>query len=286
MSKSAERLLQLLQLEKIEENLYRGQHEERPDIRLFGGQVLAQALRAACSTVDQSRSPHAIHAYFLKAGSFELPVLYEVDRIRDGGSFTTRRVVAIQGGEAIFNMEASFHKAESGWNHAALMPNVPTYDELEDDVAVVRALDTRDPRISGMARIERPFELRSVFRPGSDAWAMERRWNPVWMRYRVPVAADDPAVASCLLAYASDMGMVSTATLPRAEAHDRSRLRQASLDHALWIHRPVPINGWLLFHKHTNTAQAARGLNHGEFFAEDGTLVASVAQEGLMRFSA
>jgi acyl-CoA thioesterase-2 len=278
----AQHLLRILELEPIEQNLYRAANEVRGQFRLFGGQVLAQALRAACYTVE-ARAAHSLRAYFIRAGDAARPVLYEVERIRDGSSFTTRRVVAIQQGEAIFSMDASFQIDEDGFEHAHRMPNVPPPEELEDDLTVVQGLLERHPSSSPMAGRPRPFEMRSVFAPGSPAALANRFWNPVWVRFCADAPPPDSPLARCLLAYASDMGLVSTATLPHGESVPRERFRQASLDHSLWIHRPVPLHDWLLFHKHTSTASGARGLVHAEFFARDGTLVASITQEGLMR---
>jgi len=283
-SERAAHLLRILELEPIEQNLYRGSNEIRGNFRLFGGQVLAQGLRAAYHTVE-GRAAHSLRAYFIRAGDTARPVLYEVERIRDGSSFTTRRVVAIQQGEAIFSMDVSFQVDEGGFEHAHRMPNVPPPEELEDDITVVQAMSERHPGLSPMAGRPRPFEMRSVFKLGSPAWLMNRFWNPVWIRFRGAVPAADSPLARCLLAYASDMGLVSTGGLPHADAVARQQFHMASLDHALWIHRSVPLDDWLLFHKHTSTASGARGLSHAEFFARDGTLVASVSQEGLMRIA-
>ncbi|MFU8815636.1 MAG: acyl-CoA thioesterase [Pseudomonadales bacterium] len=278
----ASRLLQILELEPIEQNLYRGLNEARGRFRLFGGQVLAQALRAACQTVE-GRRPHSLRAYFMRAGDASRPVLYEVERIRDGASFSTRRVLAIQLGQAIFSMDVSFHIGESGFEHAHAMPNVPPPDELEDDLVVASRLEADLPGLSPMAGRARPFEMRSVFTLGSAAWQQNRFWNPVWIRFCAAVPEGDTALPRCLLAYASDMGLVSTAALPHAATQPRSALQMASLDHALWIHRDVPMGDWLLFHKRTSVAEGARGLVHADFFSRDGVLVASVSQEGLLR---
>lgn len=278
----ADRLLEILQLERIEENLYRGLNEARGNFRLFGGQVLSQALRAAYATVD-ARQAHSVHAYFMRAGDAARPVLYEVDRIRDGRSFTTRRVVAIQEGKAIFSMSVSFQIEEQGFEHSASMPNVPPPDELEDDLVVVARLRQRHPNLSPMAGRPRPFETRSVFALGSSAWEKNRFWNPVWIRFAREVPGSDQALVRCLLAYASDMGLVSTSVLPHAESLARDSVQMASLDHALWIHRPVCMDDWLLLHKHTSTAERARGLVHAAFYDIDGELLASVSQEGLVR---
>lgn len=278
----AERLLEILQLERIEENLYRGANEARGNYRLFGGQVLSQALRAACETVS-NRQAHSVHGYFMRAGNADLPVLYEVDRIRDGRSFTTRRVVAIQEGKAIFSMSVSFQVAEEGFDHAASMPNVPPPEELEDDMLVAARLKGAQPNLSPMAGRARPFEIRSVFEFGTPAWEENRLWNPVWIRFAAPLPELDDTLARCLLAYASDMGLVSTSLLPHAENLSRDRFQLASLDHALWIHAPVPMGEWLLFHKHTSTASGGRGLVHAAFYDSGGGLLASVTQEGLVR---
>jgi len=285
----ATRLLEILDLERIEENLYRGHNEVSGRFRLFGGQVLAQALRAASNTVED-RHVHSLHAYFMRAGDAELPVLYEVDRIRDGRSFTTRRIVAIQDGRAIFSMSASFQVDESGFEHTHSMPNVPPPEELEDDLDVVASLRERHPDLSPMAGRARPFEMRSVFPLGSTAWQQHRFWNPVWIRFPLDISpsadADDhqrQMLARCLLAYSSDMGLVSTALLPHGGKVPRQSVQMASLDHALWVHRQLPLNEWLLFHKRTSTADGARALTHADFFSRDGVLLASVTQEGLLR---
>ena len=278
----ADRLLELLELERIEDNLYRGLNEERGNLRLFGGQVLSQALRAAYLTVAE-RHAHSVHGYFMRAGDAARPVLYEVDRIRDGRSFTTRRVVAVQNGEAIFSMSVSFQVDEHGFEHAASMPNVPPPEELEDDLEVIARTDDRHPNLDAMADRVRPFETRSIFPLGSDAWKRNRFWSPLWIRFARELPTDDEVLSRCLLAYASDMGLVSTSLLPHVEDVSRERIQMASLDHALWIHRPVPPNEWLLFHKHTSTASGARSLVHAAFYDRAGRLLSSVTQEGLVR---
>ncbi len=281
ISEEAARLLEILALEPIELNLFRGANEDRLG-RLFGGQVLAQALRAAANTVE-GRRPHSLHGYFMRAGEPDRPVLYEVERIRDGSSFTTRRVVAVQNGEAIFNMDASFQVEEPGLSHEIAMPNVPRPDALEDDVTRARREAKTNPQISMWAQHPRPFEMRSVFPQDQPRAAREQFWNPVWVRFRNAVPSDDAALRFCLLAYASDMGMVSTATLPHVDTVPRTEIQMASLDHALWIHRDFRIDDWLLIVKRTSSASGARGMNHAEFFDLDGRLVASASQEGLMR---
>lgn len=274
-------LLALLALERVEQNLFRGQNEAPRNPQLFGGQVLSQALRAAYETVE-GQAAHSLHGYFLRAGRHDRPVLYEVDRIRDGRSFATRRVVGIQKGEAIFSMSVSLHKDELGFDHASAMPNVPPPEELEDDHLVAARLPEDAPGLSPWVRLPWPFAVRSVFPPGSEAYYEPRRFAPAWIRFRGELG-DDTALHHCLLAYASDIGLVSTSALPHQATMDRSRLQMASLDHGLWLHRPLRVDEWLLFHKHTTAATGARGLNHTEVYDRSGLLVASITQEGLLR---
>jgi len=284
----ARRLLELLQLEPIEQDLFLGGNEARGPYRLFGGQVLSQSLRAAGLTIDPASGlkPHSLHGYFMREGLAERRVLYEVERIRDGRSFTTRRVVAIQNGEAIFNLDVSFHVDEAGMEHADPIPNVPRPDAVGDDLDSVRQLveaGVDDPRLSPLAGLARPFAMRSVFEPGSTQWGLNRNWSPVWIRFLGDVDKSDHALSRSLLAYASDMGFVGTAALPHQQDVPRTRLQMASLDHAIWIHRDPDLSDWLLYHRSTTWAGAARGLCHAQFFNVGGELVASVTQEGLLR---
>lgn len=276
----ADKLLQILALEQIDLDLFLGQNEGRGTSRLFGGQVLSQALRAATSTVNDDRTPHSLHGYFLRPGNPDRPVLYEVDRIRDGRSFTTRRVVAIQDGKAILNMSVSLQISEEGMAHGKAMPNVPPPEELADDFERANAEPEDNPRLGPMAKRERAFELRSVIAPWE---AGERFFSPVWMRFRGDADPADSALQHALLTYASDVGLVSTATLPHIDTTPRNSLMMASLDHALWVHRKPVLTDWFLFAKRTSTAAGARGLSHAEFYTRDGELIASVSQEGLMR---
>lgn len=273
-------LLDVMDLEVIEDDIYRGRNENRKGMgpRLFGGQVLGQALAAASRTVEADRPCHSLHAYFMRPGDPAVPVLYNVERIRDGRSFTTRRIVAVQRGEAIFSMDASFQLQEPGLEHQIDASAWPSPDQLEDDVTVARRMPKNAP-ISGWARRPRPFELRSVY--PLDQERPDGNENPVWIRFRQPV--DDTRMHQFLLAYASDMGLVSTAMLPHRHDVPRSQLQMASLDHALWFHQPFDTTEWLIYIKETPTAAAARGFNRGSFYTRDGTLVASTMQEGLMR---
>tara|TARA_R110002072_G_scaffold89232_6_gene200068 strand:- start:64290 stop:65141 length:852 start_codon:yes stop_codon:yes gene_type:complete len=273
---AAAELLTILELETIDVNLYRGQNDSLHRQRLFGGQVLAQAISAAINTVDSDRPCHSAHGYFLRPGSPEVPVLYRIDRIRDGRSFTTRRIVALQKGEAIFSMDASFQVVESGMEHQMPMQNVPGPEELEDDVIIAKRNGVTNP----WQLRERPFEIRSVAQL-SDA-SKNRSENPVWVRFRQEVP-ETQRHHQQLLAYASDMGFVSTSFLPHQEQHNRDHIQMASLDHALWFHKKISVSDWLLFAKETNNSEGARGFNRGAFYNRDGILVASVMQEGLMR---
>lgn len=279
----ADRLLEILDLERIEENLYRGENEDPDGGRLFGGQVMSQALTAARRTTEPDRYPNSLHGYFIRPGQSAQPVLYEVERIRDGRSFVTRRVVAIQNGAAIFNADVSFHREEVGLSHSDSMPNVAFPAELSDDVTLARQAPDDDSRYPPWARFGRPFETRLVYRPESLRKPVERYWNPVWMRFRRRDVELDTQIGHSLLAYASDMGMVSTSAVPHAETVSRTQLQMASLDHSIWFHRPFRVDRWLLFVRRTSTATGTRGMNHAEFYSTDGQLVASVSQEGLMR---
>lgn len=282
-------LLKVLKLETIEDNLFRGANENRRGFRLFGGQVLAQALAAADQTLDGSdagglpRPCHSLHGYFLRPGDSNQPVLYRVERIRDGRSFTTRRIVAIQKGEAIFSMDASFQVREEGLSHQEDMPDFPEPESLEDDNVVSRRLaeeKSGDKPISRWALRERAFDFRSVFlldKPGPDEYSY-----PVWLRFREKLP-DDHSLHQYLLAYASDMGFISTSILPHREVVKRDKIQMASLDHALWFHRDFRVDDWILYMKETVAGGGSRGYNRGAFYTRDGVLIASAMQEGLMR---
>lgn len=270
----SEELLGLIKLEAIDDNLYRGQNDTVHRQRLFGGQVLAQSVAAASRTAD--RPCHSAHAYFLRPGMPDTPVLYRVERIREGRSFMTRRIVALQNGVAIFSMDASFQSVESGLEHQIPMGDFPSPSELEDDVVINKRRGVTNP---WMLR-DRPFECRSTIQLGDPE--KPRTENPVWIRFRSDVP-DDPATHQQLLAYASDMGFVGTAFLPHQGTHDRDDIQSASLDHALWFHRPVNVNEWILFHRETTNGDSARGFIRGGFYTESGVLVASAMQEGLIR---
>ena len=276
-------LLDQLDLEQIETNLFRGiTSSSMGGPRLFGGHVIGQALIAASRTVEE-RPCHSLHGYFLRPGDPSLPIVYDVDRIRDGKSFTTRRVVAIQKGEAIFNMAASFQVIEEGLSHQFEMPDVPPPDECADESEAWQARLAEMPEEMRRMAHERPIEMRRV-EPFNMANPEKRPpYQHAWLRAstRLP---DDPALHQCILAYASDMGILSTCTLPHGMSF-MSGLMTASLDHAMWFHRPFRVDEWVLFAQDSPVASGSRGFNRGMMFTRDGTLIASVAQEGLIRLT-
>ena len=276
-------LVDLLTLERIEVHLFRGQSQDLGWGSVFGGQVLGQALSAAAQTVPPDRAVHSLHSYFLRRGSVDRPIVYEVDPIRDGRSFTTRRVVAIQGGQAIFNLSASFQVDEVGLEHRAEMPEAPRPESLLSATELARQVAERIPSpLRERATSQRPIESRPVD-PDS---ALRPRVRPprrqVWYRAidRLP---DDPALHRYLLAYTSDFYFLTTALQPHGVSWLTSNVQIASLDHAMWFHRPFRMDDWLLHVVESPSASGARGLVRGQFFTRDGLLVASTIQEGLMR---
>ena len=278
-----EELLALLDLEPLEVNIYRGRNRDIGTGRVFGGQVMAQALVAARRTVDQPREAHSLHGYFILPGDLSAPIVYFVDRLRDGGSFTTRRVTAIQHGRAIFNLSASFHVAEDGREHQAPMPEAPDPDTLAPELALIREMAERIPEsLRPVLTQDRPIDFRPVA-PVDPFRAEQRRpERRVWLKAlgRLP---DDPLVHQAVLAYASDHGLLPTALLPHGIAFRSPGLQMASLDHALWFHRPFRADEWLLYVMDSPTAAGARGFTRGAVYTREGSLVASVAQEGLIR---
>jgi acyl-CoA thioesterase-2 len=284
MSRAVDDLLAILDLEQLEHNLFRGRSPQAGWQRVFGGQVIGQALVAACRTVDTgTRQPHSLHAYFLLPGDPKVPIIYDVDRIRDGKSFTTRRVVGIQHGNAIFSMSASFHVEEPGFDHAAVMPNVPPPEELPSDQEIKSSvLPIMPDPVRAYFERERPIELRPVeFARYLSRQPMEPKFN-VWIRTtgRLP---DDPTIHQCVLAYASDMTLLDSTLIAHGRTVFERAIQGASLDHALWIHRPFRADEWLLYAQDSPSASGARGFARGLIFSRDGKLVASVAQEGLIR---
>lgn len=277
-------LVALLRLEPLGPDRFRGASEDIGTRNVFGGQVLGQALMAACRTVETSRPVHSLHAYFLLAGDKREPIDYEVDRVRDGRSFATRRVVALQKGRTIFTMMASFQAAEAGaFEHQHPMPPVPAPDTLVSDIEQRRGLVGHlPPHVRDKLSSERPVEFRSV--DPLDPFKPERRpaETRIWMR-TLAALPDEPALHCAMLAYASDHGLLRAALRPHGLSFMQPKLRGASLDHAMWFHRDFRIDDWLLYAIDSPSGGASRGLCRGEVFSRDGRLVASVAQEGVLR---
>ncbi|MGF1468283.1 MAG: acyl-CoA thioesterase [Sandaracinaceae bacterium] len=274
-------LIERLDLERIDRDLYRGQSPDDGRPRVFGGQVAAQALVAAVRTVEE-RVVHSLHAYFLRPGNPKIPIIYEVDRIRDGRSFATRRVVAIQEGEAIFNMAASFQREEEGPAHQDPMPEAAPPGSVPSNLERYRALAETDPVFGFLGRLEALIELRDL--DPVDPRSRERRSGQhlVWFRAHGALP-DDPLLHQCVLAYASDMTLLGASLRHHGLTWLDPKLQVASLDHALWFHRAFRADRWLLYVTESPSTSHARGMNFGRIYAEDGALVASVAQENLMR---
>jgi acyl-CoA thioesterase-2 len=285
MNPAVQDLLSILDLEPLEVNLFRGRSPQVGWQRVFGGQVIGQALVAACRTVDEieTRPPHSLHGYFLLGGDPTVPIIYEVDRIRDGRSFTTRRVVAIQHGRAIFSMSASFHVHEQGFDHQSEMPKVPGPEDLPGDAEIRdRVLPMMPDPIRRYFERERLIELRPVeFERYLGKRFPDGRFH-IWMRTTSTLPAT-PAIHRCVLAYASDLSLLDCALVPHGRTVFEKSIMAASLDHALWFHRPFKADEWLLYSQDTPSAGGARGFGRGLIFTREGMLVASVAQEGLVR---
>ncbi len=277
-----EDLISLLQLERIEDNIFRGDSRDIGSPQVFGGQVLGQALSAAQNTVD-SRVAHSLHAYFLRRGDITAPIVYEVDRARDGGSFSNRRVVAIQHGRPILNLAASFQSPEDGLEHQAGMPEVPGPDGLQTLHEIAQELPDSVPmKMRRFLTEKRPFEFRPVRPTNFEKREKLPPINHVWVR-AVDRLPDDATLHQNLLAYVSDYELLVASTLPHGLSFIRDNVIMASLDHALWFHRKVEIDQWHLYSIDSPNASGARGLARGQFFTEKGILVASTTQEGLVR---
>ncbi len=273
-------LLGLIRLERLELNLFRGESRDIGSPQVFGGQVLGQALMAASGTVTE-RVVHSLHAYFLRRGDFNAPIIYEVDRSRDGKSFSSRRVVAIQHGEQIFNLAASFQAEEEGPDHQVEAPNVTPPEELTDLASEVRRyLPEMPAERRRFWSLQRPFEFRSVepLRSGEPRPGVRH----LWFRLTEP-CPEDQTLQRCLLAYMSDYHLLETATLPHALSYPRGDVTLASIDHGMWFHRPVNMNDWLLYALESPSSSGSRGFAMGSIFDRQGRLVASTVQEGLMR---
>jgi len=283
MSAPVQDLLKILDLEQLELNLFRGYSPQTGWQRVYGGQVIGQALVAACRTLDAAvRPPHSLHAYFLLGGDPKVPIVYEVERVRDGRSFATRRVVAIQHGEAIFIMSVSFHGDEPGLAHQAPMPDVPMPEELPTLADLKQRVLPMPEPVKRFYERERPIELRPVEFDRYMGRKIENGRFHLWLRAsgRLP---DDPAIHRCVLAYASDMGLLDSSLVPHGRTLFEKEFMAASLDHALWFHRPFRADDWLLYAHDSPNLSGSRGFSRGLIFTRDGTLIASVTQEGLVR---
>ena len=286
MTSPVSELVDLLALERLENNLFRGQSRDIGTKYVFGGQVLGQALSAAQATIDNGHYPrdaHSLHAYFLRAGDIEAPIVYNVDRTRDGGSFSVRRVTAIQHGQVIFFAAASFHKQEEGVSHQLSMPEVPRPEDISPADPVPDAvLETLPIKIQRWLDRAGPFEFRHVY-PRDELNPPKRPpFQQVWFRLAERIG-DAPELHRAMLAYASDFHLLGTANFPHGISYYQPGVQMASLDHALWFHRPFRADEWLLYSIDSPSAQDARGLARGQVFDVDGNLVASTAQEGMVR---
>jgi acyl-CoA thioesterase-2 len=271
-------LLQLLELERLEDNIFRGASRDIGSPQVYGGQVLGQALKAAYATVEPERVAHSLHAYFLRRGDFNAPIVYFVDRARDGHSFSSRRVTAIQHGEQIFNLSASFQRPEPGFEHQSAMPQVPPPEALPDVELHAELLARLPEKLRQFHLRGRPFASRSA----PPLAAVPATTQCLWVR-AVDRLPDDDALHRCLLAYASDFYLLPTATVPHGQEKPGQQFMLASIDHAMWFHRPVRVDEWLLCVTDSPIATGARGFTRGSVFDRSGRLVASLAQEGLMR---
>jgi acyl-CoA thioesterase II len=276
-------LLDILDLETLEHNLFRGESPANGWQRVFGGQVIGQALTAAARTVE-GRLAHSLHAYFLRPGDPKAPIIYEVDRIRDGESFATRRVCAIQHGQAIFTMGASFQREEEGFSHQIPMPDAPPPESLPTEAELKQKFMHLLPEAMRVFwEKDRPIEIRPV--DYSRIVAPQKRepaTQNIWFRATAPLP-DDVALHQCVLAYASDYTLLDTALIAHGRVLFDPRLMLASLDHSLWFHRPFRADEWMLYAQDSPSGEGARGFCRGSIFSRDGRLVASVAQEGLIR---
>lgn len=287
MNQLLDDLIKVMTLERLEMDLFRGESRDIGSPQVFGGQVLGQALVAATATVEE-RVVHSLHAYFLRRGDFNSPIVYEVDRALDGKHFSSRRVVAIQHGRQIFNMSASFQLPETGVDHQIPMPDVPLPESLPDVESHYRGMaDRLPPAARRMLEQKRPFEFRPVLPPDLLRQAKSEPVKYIWFRavdkLAVDKLADDEALHRCLLAYVSDFHLLDTALKPHGLSMISPKLVIASIDHAMWFHRSVRVDDWLLYAIDSPSASGARGFTRGSVFARDGRLVASAAQEGLIR---
>ena len=275
-------VISLLELERIDDNIFRGESRDIGAPQVFGGQIVGQALSAAHQTVDDRR-PHSLHAYFLRPGDFHHPVIYQVERARDGQTYSNRRVVAIQHGRPILNMTASFHTDEPAWDHQAEMPSVPGPEGLQNSTELGRAAAEHAPeKMRRLLMHSPPFEFRPVEPPKFLEPSPRPAAKHVWMKAWEPLPEDE-ALHRHLLTYVSDYELLGTATFPHELDFRSRRVQMASLDHALWFHRPCRVDDWLLYACDSPNSFGGRGFSRGQIFTQKGELVASVAQEGVIR---
>lgn len=283
MSRAMENLLSILDLERLEQDLFRGNSPKEGWQRVFGGQVIAQALVAAQRTIAEDRHVHSLHGYFMRPGDPAVPIVYEVDRIRDGSSFNTRRVVAIQHGKAIFSLSASFQVDEPGLDHQIDMPDIPPPEGLIGEADLKeRFLKNAPDNVRRYWERERPIEMRPV---SLEHYISKEKLAPVqniWVRANGPVP-EDRRIQAAILAYLSDMTLLDTALFAHGMSVFSSKIQAASLDHSMWFHRPYAMDDWMLYAQDSPSATGARGLTRGGLYTRDGILIASVAQEGLIR---
>ena len=276
-------LIEILDLESLEQNLFRGQTQKQGWQRVYGGLVLAQALAASIRTVEADRVAHSMHGYFLLGGEPGQPIVYDVERVRDGRSFTTRRVKAIQHGRPIFVLSVSFQKLEPGFEHQATMPNVPAPEDLPSEHDLIAAhADKLPENLRSYWSRERPFEMRPL---DVSRYVTRTKTSPrqsIWIRATGPIG-DDTNLHRCLLAYASDFTLLDTALIAHGKLLFDADVQLASIDHAMWLHGDFRADDWLLYEQESSFAGGARGFCSGKLFTRDGRLVASVTQEGLMR---
>ena len=283
MSQALNTLLALLNLEKIEEGLFRGQSQDLGLRQVFGGQVVGQALYAATDTVPHERLVHSFHSYFLRPGDSQKPIVYDVEVLRDGNSFSARRVSAIQNGKPIFYMTASFQGPESGFEHQKTMPDAPAPETLPSETDIARKFEhLLPPVLKEKFLVEKPLEIRPVVFHNPLQGHVDKPARQVWLRANGTLP-DDIRIHQYLLGYASDFNFLPTALQPHGVGFLEPGMQVATIDHSMWFHRPVNMNDWLLYNVESTSASSARGFVRGEFYTRDGILVASTVQEGVMR---
>lgn len=283
MSQALKNLLTLLNLEKIEEGLFRGQSEDLGLRQVFGGQVVGQALHAAKETVPEERLVHSFHSYFLRPGDSKKPIIYDVETLRDGNSFSARRVAAIQNGKPIFYMTASFQAPEAGFEHQKTMPSAPAPDGLPSETQIAQSLaHLLPPVLKDKFICDRPLEVRPVEFHNPLKGHVAEPHRQAWIRANGSVP-DDLRVHQYLLGYASDLNFLPVALQPHGIGFLEPGIQIATIDHSMWFHRPFNLNEWLLYSVESTSASSARGFVRGEFYTQDGVLVASTVQEGVMR---